>query len=160
MVTWAEFTAEVPEFAEFVEARLRAHKFLVMATVRADGAPHLVPVLAVVVDGRLFLAAGGGTRKAADLARDARCVLATNAAGADVVVEGTAAKVGDEDVLQRVAATYLEKYAWEVEVRDGAFHAGGAPTAGPPPYDVYEVTPATAFTFATGGPSGSARYEF
>ena len=131
-----------------------------LATVRGDGAPHLVPVLAVLVDGRLFLAAGGGTRKAADLARDARCVLATNADGADVVVEGTVAKVGDEDVLRRVAAAYLEKYSWDVEIRDGAFQAEGAPTAGPPPYDVYEVRPATAFAFATGGPSASTRYAF
>ena len=28
MVTWAEFTAEVPEFAAYVEERFRARKFL------------------------------------------------------------------------------------------------------------------------------------
>ena len=141
-------------------SRFAAARVARLATVSADGAPHLVPVLGVLVGGRLFLAAGGGTRKAADLARDARCVLATNADGADVVVEGTVAKVGDEDVLRRVAAAYLETYSWDVEIRDGAFQAEGAPTAGPPPYDVYEVRPATAFAFATGGPSASTRYAF
>jgi hypothetical protein len=131
-----------------------------LATVRPDGAPHLVPVLAVVTGGRVFFAAGAGTAKAADLARDARCVLATNADGADVVVEGIAATVRDVDVLTRVAAAYLDTYGWDVEVRDGAFHGSGAPTAGPSPYDVYQVTPSTAFSFGTEESSGATRYAF
>jgi hypothetical protein len=33
-----------------------------------------------------------------------------------------------------VAEVYMNKYGWPVIVRDGAFYADGAPTAGPPPY--------------------------
>jgi hypothetical protein len=32
-----------------------------------------------------------------------------------------------------VAEAYAAKYEWPVTVRDGAFDADGAPTAGPPP---------------------------
>jgi hypothetical protein len=53
--------------------------------------------------------------------------------GLDLVVEGTMAKVTDQAWLHRVAEAYETKYGWPVSVRDGAFHADGAPTAGPPP---------------------------
>ena len=45
-------------------------------------------------------------------------------------------------------------------VRDGAFYADGAPTAGPPPYEVYEVTPATAFGFPTDETFTATRWRF
>jgi Pyridoxamine 5'-phosphate oxidase len=35
-----------------------------LATVRPDGRPHVMPILAVWVNGMLFFAAGQGTRKA------------------------------------------------------------------------------------------------
>jgi hypothetical protein len=48
-----------------------------------------------------------------------------------------------------------------VTVREGAFHdAEGAPTAGPPRYDVYEVAPAIVFGFATDGTFGPTRWRF
>ena len=42
-------------------------------------------------------------------------------------------KVRDAPTLRRVADAYARVYGWRVTVRDGAFHTGGAPTAGPPP---------------------------
>jgi nitroimidazol reductase NimA-like FMN-containing flavoprotein (pyridoxamine 5'-phosphate oxidase superfamily) len=44
-----------------------------LATVRPDGLPHLVPVLAVWVDGALHFVASPTSRKARNLARDAHC---------------------------------------------------------------------------------------
>jgi hypothetical protein len=76
------------------------------------------------------------------------------------VVEGTAAKVSDETRLHRVAEAYWAKYGWQVTVRDGAFYADGAPTAGPPPYEVYEVTPAMAFGFPTDETFSPTRWRF
>jgi hypothetical protein len=55
----------------------------------------------------------------------------------------------DETWLHRVAEAYMTKYGWPVTVRDSAFYADGAPTAGPPPYYVYEFIPTTAFGFPT-----------
>jgi Pyridoxamine 5'-phosphate oxidase len=42
-----------------------------LATVRPNGAPHVMPVLAVWVDGGLFFCAGEHTRKAKNLVLDA-----------------------------------------------------------------------------------------
>jgi hypothetical protein len=76
-----------------------------LATMRPEGGHHLVPVLAVWVDGALHFAASDTTRKAKDLEADSRCVLAVAGDGLDLVVEGRAAQVSDEATLRRVAAS-------------------------------------------------------
>ena len=81
----------------------------------------------------------------------------------DVVLEGTATQVTNEDTLHKVAEAYRSKYGWPVTVTNGAFDAPyGAPTAGPPPYHPYEITPATVFGFGTADEyAGQAtRYRF
>jgi hypothetical protein len=45
-------------------------------------------------------------------------------------------------------------------VRDGAFYADGAPTAGPPPYDVYEVRPTVIFGVGTDESFSAIRWRF
>jgi nitroimidazol reductase NimA-like FMN-containing flavoprotein (pyridoxamine 5'-phosphate oxidase superfamily) len=121
-----------------------------LATARSDGRPHVAPVWAVWHDGALYFATGQGTRKGRNLARNPRCVVTLSGGGLDLVIEGSAARLTDEARLRRVAAVYAAK-GWPVTVRDGAFQdTEGAPTAGPPPYDVYVVTPTVAFGFGTG----------
>ena len=68
--------------------------------------------------------------------------------------------MSDEARLRRVAAVYASKYGWQVDVRDGAFYAEGAPTAGRPPYGVYEVTPTTIFGFGTDESFNATRWRF
>jgi Pyridoxamine 5'-phosphate oxidase len=132
-----------------------------LATVRHDGAPHVRPVLAVWVDGGLYVCMGPGTRKAGNLARDPRCVVTVEVEPLDLAVEGNAVMVRDEAVLARVAQAYDATYGWRVTVRNGAFDAaGGAPTAGPPPYHVYEVVPATAYGFGTDERLVPTRWRF
>ena len=132
-----------------------------LATVRPDGLPHVRPVLAVWLERALYFVAGEATCKATNLARDRRCVIAVATEDAHLVVEGDAAKVRDDTTLQRVAAVYASKYHWHVTVRDGAFDAAyGAPTAGPPPYEVYEVTPTRAFGFGTEETFSPTRWRF
>ncbi len=46
-------------------------------------------------------------------------------------------------------------------MRDGALYAEfSAPSAGPPPWDVDEVTPATVFALGTAEPYGATRWRF
>jgi hypothetical protein len=57
----------------------------------------------------------------------------------------------------RVAALFG---GWDPQVRDGAFwHEYSAPSAGPPPWDVYEITPTTIFAVATAEPNGATRWK-
>lgn len=87
-------------------------------------------------------------------------MITTSARGLDLVIEGEATKVQNDTRLQHVAAVYASKYDWHVEVRDGVFHAEGAPTAGPPPFDVYQITATKAFGFPTGGSLTPTRWRF
>ena len=167
-MTEKEPAAEQPYLAEdatptpWAEARRRladAESYW-LATVRPGGLPHLVPVLAVWVDGALHFVVSPTSRKAKNLARDAHCVIATRREALDLVVEGTVAKVSQEARLHRVAEVYMTKYGWPVTVRDGAFYADGAPSAGPPPYEVYEVAPTMAFGFPTDETFSPTRWRF
>jgi hypothetical protein len=46
-------------------------------------------------------------------------------------------------------------------VRDGAFHnTFGAPTAGPPPYDVYRIEPTLAYGFPVQEDISPTRWRF
>jgi hypothetical protein len=120
-----------------------------------------MPVLAVWVDAGLFFSAGEGTRKAKNLARDPHCVLTLEESPVDLVIEGTAEKIRDEATLRSVADAYAATYGWNVTVRDGAFQdTEGAPTAGPPPYDVCEISPAVAFGFGTDETFVPTRWRF
>ena len=132
-----------------------------LATVRPDGRPHVMPILSVWVNGMLFFATGQGTQKARNLVLNSHCVVAVEQEPLDLVIEGSARKTRDDETLRRVAERYATIYDWHFTVRDGAFHdTEGAPTAGPPPYDVYEVTPRTAFGLPVGVSFGPTRWDF
>lgn len=46
-------------------------------------------------------------------------------------------------------------------MRDGAFYAEySAPSAGPPPWYLYRVTPATVYALGTAEPYGATRFRF
>ena len=130
-----------------------------LATVRPDGRPHLMPVPAVWVAGALHFCAGATSRKGKDLARDPRCVITAASDTLHLVVEGEAAKVRDEARLRRVAEAYASKYGWDVTVRGGALCGDGPPTAGPPPYEVYEVIPTATLGFGTDESLGANRWR-
>jgi len=131
-----------------------------LATVRRDGSPHVMPILAVWVDGRLFFCTGGGTLKARNLAREPRCVITVEQEPLDLVVEGVAEITRDAATLQRVAEAYASVYDWHVTVRGGALEGEGAPTAGPSPRDVYELAPRTVFGLPLDGTITPTRWAF
>ena len=128
-----------------------------LATTRPDGRPHVMGVGIVWDSGRFYLVTGAGTQKGKNLAHDPRCVVAVAAPGIDVVVEGEARIIRDEDELRRIATLFE---GWGPEVRDGAFwHEYSAPSAGPPPWDVYEITPITVYAVASAEPHGATRWR-
>ncbi len=131
-----------------------------VATVRPDGRPHVMPVGVLWADGAFYFNSGAGTRKARNLAQNQHCVITVATHGFDLVVEGEARKVTDEARLRRIADVYKSE-GWEPTVRDGALYAEySAPSAGPPPWDVYEVTPETVFALGTAEPYGATRWRF
>ena len=131
-----------------------------LATVRPDGKPHIMPLGVLWVDGAFYFSAGPTTRKAMNLARNPHCVITVATYEFDLVVEGEATKVTDEARLQRIADMYAVS-GWQPTVRDGALYAEySAPSAGPPPWEVYAVTPTTVFALGTAEPYGATRWRF
>ncbi|MFN8638324.1 MAG: hypothetical protein U0360_02435 [Dehalococcoidia bacterium] len=55
MVSWAEFEQEAPALAGRVRARFEAHKHLLLATLRREGAPRISGIEALVALGELWL---------------------------------------------------------------------------------------------------------
>jgi hypothetical protein len=153
-IPWAHALAQL----EALEAGAGTRYWL--ATTRPDGRPHLAGVGAQWVEGRLYFVSGAGTRKSRNLATNPNCSVSIALPDLDLVIEGTATRVIDEATLARIAERYASA-GWPATVGDGALTAPySAPSAGPPPWDLYVVTPVTAFGVATAEPNGATRWRF
>lgn len=121
-----------------------------LSTVRADGRPHVTPLISVWLDDATYFCTGAGEQKAKNLAQNPNCILTTGCnqldEGLDVVIEGRAERVTDDAALLRIANAYESKYGstWHFDVRDGAFLGDGGEAL------VFEVAPTTAFGFRKG----------
>ena len=136
------------------------HRTYWLATVRPDGRPHVAGVGALWVDGKFYFTSGAGTRKSRNLSKNPNCVISGSLRDLDLVVEGTVVRVTDEPTLRRLAELYATQ-GWPARVGDGALTAEySAPSAGPPPWDLYAVTPSTAIGVATAEPYGATRWRF
>jgi len=131
-----------------------------LATVRPGGRPHIAAVGALWVDGKFYFTSGAGTRKSRNLAENPNCVISVSLGDLDLVVEGTAVRVTDSPTLRRAAKLYAAQ-GWPARVSAAAITAEySAPSAGPHPWDLYVVTPSTAFGVATAEPNGASRWRF
>ena len=110
--------------------------------------------------GKVYVVSGDGTRKSKNLARNPTCTVAMSLNGIDLVIEGTAAKVKDDATLHRLAKRYGDQ-GWPARVEDGAFtYDYSAPSAGPPPWHLYEITPTTVYGVLAAEPGGATRWRF
>ncbi|MFS1302053.1 pyridoxamine 5'-phosphate oxidase family protein [Streptosporangium longisporum] len=131
-----------------------------LTTVCPDGRPHVMPLGALWWEGAFHFTTGPGTRKGRNLAHDPRCAVTVALKEFDLVVEGRAERVTGDDRLHGIAAAYAAQ-GWEPSVRDGALYAEySAPSAGPPPWYVYEVVPDKVFALGTAAPYGATRWNF
>jgi nitroimidazol reductase NimA-like FMN-containing flavoprotein (pyridoxamine 5'-phosphate oxidase superfamily) len=141
-------------------AVIKAAELFWISTVRADGRPHVTPVVAVWLDEALHFSTGAEEQKYANLRSNPHVVLTTGCnhwdSGLDVVVEGDAVCVSDEDLLQRLASAWTTKWEgrWHFTVRDGSFYNGDHPS------QAFTVTPTKVFAHAKGDPFGHTRHKF
>jgi Pyridoxamine 5'-phosphate oxidase len=141
--------------------RLQEASIYWLTTVRADGRPHVTPLIAVWLDHALYISTGPTEQKAKNLATNTNCVLTTgnNAMdeGLDVVLEGAAVRVRDRSELVRVADAYEAKYGstWRFEVGDEAFVNGEHGEV-----LVFAVAPTKVFGFGKGEPFSQTRWRF
>jgi nitroimidazol reductase NimA-like FMN-containing flavoprotein (pyridoxamine 5'-phosphate oxidase superfamily) len=140
--------------------RLADSQFYWLATVHPHGRPHVVPVLAVWFDGALHFVASPGSRKARNLNENGAATITVDSDDLHIVVEGTTTTVRETGRLQGIADEYEMKYGWLVTIRDGAYYGQGAPTAGPPPYEVYRLSPSVVFAFGSDESFTPTRWRF
>jgi hypothetical protein len=130
-----------------------------LTTINPDGSPHVMPVGAIQLGGVRYFTSGPGTRKSRNIATDPRCVVSVATQPFDLVIEGSAARVSDADELRSDADKY-NRVGWPAQVEGDALTAEySAPSAGPPPWHVYRITPATVFAFGTAEPHGATRFD-
>ncbi|HEU4542667.1 MAG TPA: pyridoxamine 5'-phosphate oxidase family protein [Jiangellaceae bacterium] len=119
-----------------------------LTTVRADGRPHVTPLIGIWHDGAAHFCTGLDEQKARNLEHHTQVALTTGtnswARGFDVVVEGSAERVTDRGYLQILADAYEAKYgsAWHFDVADGVFDGGDHPAL------VFRVEPVKVLAFA------------
>jgi Pyridoxamine 5'-phosphate oxidase len=131
-----------------------------LGTVRPDGRPHPAGIGPAWSDGALYLTAYPDTRKARNLAQNPACTMSVRLDGIDVVLEGEAIRTADPETLERLAAVFRDG-GWPAEVDGEALTAPfSAPSAGPPPWELYRFTIDTAFGVATAEPHGATRWRF
>lgn len=131
-----------------------------LATTRPDGRPHSAGTGALWVDGKIYFVSGAHTRKSRNLATNPSCVFSVALTGIDLVLEGRAIRVTDRPTLLRLAKRYAAQ-GWPTSVSGDAFTAAySAPSAGPPPWNLYVVRPTTVFGVATADPPGATRWRF
>jgi hypothetical protein len=131
-----------------------------LATTDPDGRAHLAGVGALWVDGTMYFTSSPRARKSRNLAADPRCAMSVHAGDMDLVIEGTAAKVTDDATLHDLAERYNAQ-GWPARVENGAFTAEfSAPSAYPPPWELYAITPSTVYGVASAEPYGAPRWSF
>lgn len=107
----------------------RSHNYW-LTTVRPDGAPHVMPVWGVWLDGAWYFSTSATSRKSRNLDRNPRCVVCNENAAEAVIVEGTATRLKVSDIPAQAFVDYKAKYGWDLD-----------PKLGP----VWKVTPKAVF---------------
>ncbi|HEX6936164.1 MAG TPA: pyridoxamine 5'-phosphate oxidase family protein [Actinomycetes bacterium] len=126
---FSETIAEPTPWSEAVRVLANAELYW-LSTVRADGRPHVTPLIGVWQDEAVHFCTGLREVEARNLEHGQHVAVTTGrniwARGLDLVVEGVAVRVTDPGMLHRLADGYEAKYGtgWRVDAGDGVLRAG------------------------------------
>jgi len=135
----------------WAEQRLVASHDYWLASLWPGHPPHVMPVWGVWLDDALWFSSGLRSRKAKNLAGDARCTLTTDDSVDPVVVQGVASRVVEPTMLRAFADALNAKYATSYD--EGFFD--------PEVNGSYRVTLTWAFAMVQDDFSGSpTRWDF
>ena len=96
---------------EKTQKRLQTERNIWLATNRANGRPHLVPVWFVWHDGRFYIGMQANSVKARNLARNPKASLALEDGVRVVVCEGTAVSL-HSPISPELNQLFQAKYNW------------------------------------------------
>lgn len=102
------------------QTRLETARNLWLATVRPNGAPHLVPIWFVWLDNKAYLCTSKESVKARNIVYNSRVAFALEDGDDPVLIEGTARII--ESVPQGVVEAFAKKFDWNIS-SDGTYNA-------------------------------------
>ena len=129
-------------------------------SVRADGRPHVAPMVGVWHDGAFHFSTASREQKWKNMASNDRVAVTTGTntwnEGLDVVLEGHVQRVTEPAALQRIADTYAAKYgeSWAFAVLEDGFDQGDGTVT-----DVFRVQADKVIAFAK-APHGQTTFRF
>ena len=150
---------DTPADWETVRDVLAAAELYWLTTVRADGRPHVTPLVGVWADQSFVFCTGTEEQKARNLAGNPEVAVTTGVNtwkdGLDVVVEGRVERVTGGDVLRGLADAWREKYHgdWDFENDDEVFDPEGNRP------HVFRVAPSKIIAFAK-SPHGQTTFHW
>jgi general stress protein 26 len=156
---FSEPGATVTQWPETQRA-LEAAQLFWITTVRADGRPHVTPLVAVYLDGALYFSTGAEEQKRINLQTNPHVALTTGcndwSRGLDIVVEGRAEQATDDDLLRQLAQLWATKWdgTWQFRAEDGVFHLAEGGTS-----LVFRVAPHKVLAFGK-RPFSHTRHRF
>lgn len=93
--------------------RLQGDQNIWLATVRADGKPHLVPIWFVYLQNRIIICIEPGSVKGRNLLQNARVSLALEDGSHPLLCEGYARLVPNETPSE-IIDLFKKKYDWDI----------------------------------------------
>jgi pyridoxine/pyridoxamine 5'-phosphate oxidase len=91
----------------------KSHNYWI-STTRPDGAPHMMVIWGLWLDGTFLFSTGQKSRKGRNLAENPRCVIGTEKAHEAVIVEGVIEINSDPKLRKKFNRQYQKKYKWDM----------------------------------------------
>jgi PPOX class probable F420-dependent enzyme len=101
-----------------VEQRLQSEANIWLATVRADGRPHLVPIWFVWHDAKVYLCTEVTSVKVRNLLVNPQVALSLEDGSQPIVIEGLARTIDRAEAEAEVVAAFQQKYDWNILTDD------------------------------------------
>lgn len=117
-----------------VERRLQHCRYFWIATTRADGRPHSVPVCALWIRDRLYLATHPSTLTARNIARDGRVRAHTGDARVPIMIDGVMKRAEPTSIFAHIIDAYEARFGERLDPAD-------------PEMPFYVLTPSVAFSW-------------
>ncbi len=115
-IEWSQVETQLADLLMHDDPRSPNRSTFWLTTLNTDGSPHVTSVGALWHAGSCWFQTGERTRKARNVARDARCTVSVATKGFDVMVAGEAQRVTDSTIVARIAALWAQS-GWPAAAR-------------------------------------------
>jgi F420H(2)-dependent biliverdin reductase len=99
---------------EQIQERLVTERNIWFASVRANGAPHLIPIWFVTHAGLIYICTDPTSVKIRNVRHNPRVALSLEDGSAPVIIEGGARVMDNADAPAVVAEEFKSKYDWDI----------------------------------------------